>query len=65
MDLHAASRAAADVAAQIHANTKTRLVKRALKQGMTEAEGIDLAEAWNRAARHTRHLPLGDVRKGN
>jgi hypothetical protein len=65
MDLHAASRAAADVAARINAKIKTRLVRRALKNGMTEAEGIDLADAWKRAGTHTGRLRLGDLRKAH
>jgi hypothetical protein len=44
---------------------QTKLVERAVKHGMTEAEAIDLAETWRRAARHTKHLPLGDRRKGD
>jgi hypothetical protein len=64
MDLHAASCAAADAVAQIHVKIKTKLLQRALRHGMTEAEAIELAEAWNCAARHTRHLPFGDLRKG-
>jgi hypothetical protein len=64
MDLHAANRAAADAAAQINVKVKTKLLKRALKHGMTEAEALDLAEAWKRAASHTRRLPLGDLRNG-
>ena len=63
MDLDAAIRAAADVAAQINAKTKTKLVKRAIKQGMTEAEAIDVANAWKCAATHTDRLRLGDLRQ--
>jgi hypothetical protein len=65
MDLHAASRAAADVAEQIHARIKAKLIKRALKQGLTEAAGIEIADAWKRAATHTGRLPIGDLRKGH
>ena len=60
MDLHAARRAASKAAAQIDARIKTKLVKRALRYGMTEAEGRELAEALEQAARHTKHLRLGD-----
>jgi len=64
MDLHGANREAADAAAQINVKVKTKLLKRALKHGMTEAEALDLVEAWKRAASHTKHLPLGDRRNG-
>src|SRR5262245_38695878 len=59
MDLQAACRAASEAAARSDAKIRTKLVKRARKHGMTEAEGIELAEAWKRAARHTKHLHLG------
>ena len=57
MDLQAACRAASEAVAQIDARTKTKLVKRALEHGMTEAEGIELVKAFKRAARHTKRLP--------
>jgi hypothetical protein len=59
MDLQAASRAAAEAAACIDARIKTKLVKHVRKHGMTEAEGIELADALKRAARHTKRLRLG------
>lgn len=65
MDLYAANRAAADAAAEINVKVKAKLLKRALKHGMTEAEAHDLAEAWKRAARHTRRLSLRDLPDGH
>ena len=65
MNLKAASRAATEAAAQIDVRIKTKLLKHVLKHGMTEAQGIDLAETWKRAARHTKHLRLGAPRKGH
>jgi hypothetical protein len=65
VSLQAARRAAAETAAQMETRIRTKLVKCALKHGMTDAEGIDLAEMWKRAAGHTKHLPLGDLRKEN
>src|SRR5215470_15740507 len=59
MDLQDACRAASEAAARSDAKIRTKLVERARKQGMTEAEGIELAEAWKRAARPTKHLHLG------
>src|SRR5262249_9366264 len=52
-------RAASEAAARSDAKIGTKLVKRARKHGMAEAEGIELAEAWKRATRHTKHLQLG------
>jgi hypothetical protein len=63
MDLKAAGRAASQAAAQIDARIKTKLVRRARKHGMTEDEGIELAEALKRAARHTKHLPVSSWRR--
>jgi len=60
MDLQAASRAASEAAARIDAMVKTKLVKQARRYGMTEAEGIELAEAFKRAARNTKRLHLDD-----
>lgn len=65
MDLHAASRAGADVVAKIDEKTKVKLVKRATKQGMTDAEAVDVAEAWKRAGTHTGRLRFGDLREGH
>jgi len=62
MDLQAASRAASEAAARIDASIMTKLVKRARTQGMTEAEGIEIAEAFKRAARNTKRLRLDDQR---
>ena len=53
MDLQAACRA---VVEEADAWIKTKLVKRAIKHGLTEAEAIEIAEAWKLAARHTKHL---------
>ena len=58
MDLQAACRAASEEAAKIDARTKAKLVKRARRQGMTEAEAIEIAEAWKCAATHTKRLDL-------
>jgi hypothetical protein len=61
MDLQAASRAASQAAAHIDAKVKTKLLKRARKQGMTnEREVTELVEAWKRAARHTKRLHLDE-----
>jgi hypothetical protein len=63
MDLQAASRAAAAAAARIDARIKTKLVRRALRQGMTdEREAIALVEAWKQAAKHTKRLHVGHGR---
>ena len=59
MDLQTACSAASEAAALSDAKIRSKLVKRARKHGMTEAEGIELAEAWKRAAKHTKHLHLG------
>jgi hypothetical protein len=40
-----------------------RLLKRARKHGVTEAEAIELTEAWKRAARKTKRLHLVDGRQ--
>jgi len=58
MDLQAASRAASEAAAHIDAKIRSKLVTRARKHGMVAAEGIELAEALKRAARHTKRLHL-------
>jgi len=47
-----------EAVAQVDASTKNKLVKRALKHGMTEAEGMELAEALKQAAKHTKRLDL-------
>jgi predicted small metal-binding protein len=65
MDLQTANRAASETAARIDAEIKSRLVKHARKHGMTEAEGIELAEAWKRAAVVTERLHLGQGRKAH
>ena len=63
MDLQAASRAAAEEVARINARIKTKLMKRARRQGMTnEREMTDLVEAWKQAAKHTKRLHLGHGR---
>ena len=63
MDLHAACRAASETAARIDARIKTKLVRRARKQGMTnEGEVIALVEAWKQAAQPTKRLHLGHHR---
>jgi len=63
MDLQAACRAASEEAAKIDARTKAKLVKRARGQGMTEAEAIQIAEAWEACgddyeahSKHNRHI---------
>ena len=52
MDLETASRAASKAAAQINA----KLIKRARKHGLTEAEGIALTETGKQAAMPTKRL---------
>jgi hypothetical protein len=60
MDLQAASRAAAEEVARINARIKTKLMKRARRQGLSnEREVTDLVEAWKQAAKHTKRLHLG------
>jgi hypothetical protein len=62
MDLEAACRAASKAAAQIDARIKTKLVKRALKHGMTdENEVLALAEEWKQAARMAGAVDVQDV----
>ena len=56
MDLETASRAASKAAAQIHAKINAKLIKRARKHGLTEAEGIALAETVKQAAVPTKRL---------
>ena len=59
MDLQAARRAAAQAAAHIDAEVRTKLIKRARVHGMTdEREVAALVEAWKRAAGHTKRLDL-------
>jgi hypothetical protein len=59
--LKAARLAASMAAARIDAGVKDKLLKRARKQGITdEREVAELIDAWKRAARHTKRLPLGD-----
>jgi hypothetical protein len=48
--------------ARIDAKIKKNLLKRARKHGMTEAEGIELAEMWKHAARSMKHQHLGSGR---
>ena len=60
MDLHAACRAASETAARIDARIKTKLVKHVHKHGMTQADGIELAEALKRAAKHTKRLRIDE-----
>jgi hypothetical protein len=57
-----AARAATKEVARIDAKIRKKLLKRARKHGMTEAEAIELAETWKHAARHTEHLHLGSGR---
>ena len=57
-----AARAAAKEVARIDAKIRKKLIKRARKHGMTEAEAIELAEAWKHSARPTEHLHLGSGR---
>jgi hypothetical protein len=60
MDLQAAARAAAKAVEQIDAKVKTKLMKRARRQGMTnEGEVTALVQAWKQAAKHTKRLHLG------
>jgi hypothetical protein len=59
--LKAAGVAAKEVA-RIDAKVRKKLLKRARKHGMTEAEGIELAETWKHAARSMKHLHLGTGR---
>jgi hypothetical protein len=54
-----AASAAAKWAARTDAKIRKKLLKRARKHGMTEAEMIELAEMWKHAARPTEHLHLG------
>ena len=51
-----AARAAAKWAARADAKIKKKLLKRARKHGLTEAEGIELAEAWKHATSPKLHL---------
>ena len=55
-----AARAAAKEVARIDAKIRKKLIKRARKHGMTEAEAIELAETWTHAA--WPNLPLGSGR---
>jgi hypothetical protein len=55
--LKAACIAASEAAARIDAKVKDKLLKRARRQGMTNArEATELVEAWKRAARETKRL---------
>jgi hypothetical protein len=40
------------------ARVRERLLRRARKHGLSEAEAAELAETWKRAARPTRRLDL-------
>jgi hypothetical protein len=51
---------AAEVIAHIDATVRNKLLKRTREHGLTTEAGIALAEAWKRAAKHTRHLPGHD-----
>ena len=51
-----AARAAAKEVARIDAKIRKKLIKRARKHGMTEAEAIELAEAWKHAMSPKLHL---------
>ena len=57
MDLQAECRAAIEAA---DARIRAKLIKFTRKHGMTEAEAIELAEAWKCAARRTKRLHLPD-----
>jgi hypothetical protein len=57
-----AARAAAKWAGRIDARIAKKLLKRARKHGMTEAEAIELAQTWKHAARSMKHLHLGSGR---
>ena len=54
-----AARAAAKWAARADAKIKKKLLKRARKHGLTEAEGIELAEAWKHATSPKLHPGSG------
>jgi len=53
MNGRAACRAAVEAA---EAGIRIKLIKLTRTHGMTEAEAIEIAEAWKRAARHSKHL---------
>ena len=57
--LKAARLEASEAAARIEARIKDKLLKRARKHGMTEAEAIELAEMWKHAAWPNPHLGSG------
>ena len=54
-----AARAAAKEVTRIDARIRKKLLKRARKHGMTEAEAIELAEMWKHAAWPNPHLGSG------
>jgi hypothetical protein len=56
---------AAEVVAHIDAKVRDKLLKRARKQGLTNEAGTELAEAWKRAAKKTRHLHGHDLHNGH
>jgi hypothetical protein len=56
---------AAEVVAHIDAKVRDKLLKRARRQGLTTEAGIELAEAWKRAAKKTRHLHRRDLHNGH
>jgi hypothetical protein len=55
-----AARAAAKEVERLDAKIRKKLLMRARKHGMTEAEAIELAETWKHAA--WPNLPLGSGR---
>jgi hypothetical protein len=57
-----AAAAAAKWAARTDAKIRKKLLKRARKHGMTEAEVIEVAEAWKHAGRSMKHPHLGSGR---
>jgi hypothetical protein len=57
-----AASAAAKWAARTDAKIRKKLLKRARKHDMTEAEKIELAETWKHAARSVKHQHLGSGR---
>jgi hypothetical protein len=57
-----AARAVAKEIARIDARIRKKLLKRARKHDMTEAEAIELAETWKHAARSMKHQHLGSGR---
>jgi hypothetical protein len=56
---------AAEVVAHIDAKVRDKLLKRVRKQGLTNEIGIELAEAWKRAAKKTKRLHRHDRHIGH